>query len=82
MYSIIANAILAFLLALAIALIVFQRRRISALQYDRQMIDQHHIYKGENRSQNYDNLGAFAESHEYTCLDSARELHFQDSSVL
>ncbi|XP_078329746.1 uncharacterized protein LOC111117117 isoform X2 [Crassostrea virginica] len=81
-YSIIANAILAFLLAVTIALIVFQRRRISALQYDRQMMDQHHIYQGENRSHNYDNLGVLEETHEYTCLDSARELHFQDSSVL
>nr|XP_022311912.1 multiple epidermal growth factor-like domains protein 6 isoform X2 [Crassostrea virginica] len=81
-YSIIANAILAFLLAVTIALIVFQRRRISARQYDRQMMDQHHIYQGENRSHNYDNLGVLEETHEYTCLDSARELHFQDSSVL
>ena len=78
----IANAILAFLLAVAIALIVFQRRRISALQYDRQMMDQHNIYQGENRSHNYDNMGVLEETHEYTCLDSARELHFQDSSVL
>ena len=78
----IANAILAFLLAVTIALIVFQRRRISALQYDRQMMDQHHIYQGENRSHNYDKLGVLEETHEYTCLDSARELHFQDSSVL
>nr|XP_022311914.1 protein draper-like [Crassostrea virginica] len=81
-YSMIANAILAFLLAVAIALIVFQRRRISALQYDRQMMDQHNIYQGGNRSHNYDNMGVLEETHEYTCLDSARELHFQDSSVL
>ena len=80
-YSIIANGILALFLAVAIGMIVFQRRRIASLQYDRQMFD--HQDQGENKLHNYDNLCGLKEQHKYANLDSRKkELHYQVSSVL
>ena len=76
-----ANGILALFLAVAIGMIVFQRRRIASLQYDRQMFD--HQDHGENKLHNYDNLCGLKEQHKYANLDSRKkELHYQVSSVL
>ena len=66
-----ANGILALFLAVAMGMILFQRRRIASLQYDRQMFD--HQDQGESKLHNYENLSGMKEHHKYASLDSRKK---------
>ena len=68
-------------LAVAIGMMIIQRRRISALKSDRQMINEQD--QGESKLHEYDNLAVVKEQHKYAILDhTEKELHYQISTVL
>ena len=48
-------------------MIIIQRRRISALKSDRQMINEQD--QGESKLHEYDNLAVVKEQHKYAILD-------------
>ena len=69
-WSYVVIGILAILLAVSIAFIVFLKRQMPSVQHDEQSTERTSKSRRQKPSQNYDNLTVLKESHQYASMDS------------
>ena len=78
-WSYVVIGILAILLAVSIAFILFLKRQMPSVQHNEQSTERKSKSRGQKPSQNYENLTVLKESHQYSSMNSeTNNSHYEE----